>query len=163
VVRVRLEALENISGEPVGLTLSSISIDRIMQCIREEEGGEMVSAVKLAVRNESVAEITEEESRKEKTKNSGEQTGEHAEIKTVTTFAAEAFVKGEEKIVAKLDFKHIVTESTSAASNDAEEMRDIVRSLDVSSTVVLRAGQSRVIGATKNEGEAALLIVQADI
>lgn len=163
VIRVGLEALEKISDEPLGRTLSSIPIDRIMQCIREEEGGEVVSAVKLAVRNESVAEIVIEESGKEKTKNSGEQTGEHADIKTVTTFAAEAFVKGEEKIVVKLEFKHIVTKSTSSASSDAEEMRDIVRSFEVSSALVLRAGQPRVVGATKNEGEAAFLIVHADI
>ncbi|MHC4557028.1 MAG: hypothetical protein ACYTFW_06100 [Planctomycetota bacterium] len=163
VVRVGLEALEKISGEPVGRTLSSIPIDRIMQCIREEEGGEVVSIVKLAVGNESVAKMTIEESRKEKMKNSGEQAGEYADIKTVTMFVAEAFVKGEEKIVVKLDFKHIVTESTSAASNDAEEMRDIIRTFEVSSALVLQAGQPRVVGATKNEGEAAFLIVYADI
>ena len=62
VVAVGLEALEEIIGEPDIKSLNSIPLEKIMRSVREDEGGEMVSISKLAVRNESASEINTEES-----------------------------------------------------------------------------------------------------
>jgi hypothetical protein len=61
LVTVELEVLEEITGQLNIETLNSIPLDKIMQIIREDEGGEVSSIVKLAVANESAAEMNTEE------------------------------------------------------------------------------------------------------
>jgi hypothetical protein len=111
VVRVELEALEEITGEPDDQNLSSIALDKIMQCIRQEQGGEVVSAVKLAVGNNSVAEINTEKYEHEKRKNPDEGMGGQADIETNVSLRIEALVKAVDMIAVQFDFKQDSSET----------------------------------------------------
>lgn len=162
VVRVELEALEEIAGESDNQTLNSIPLGKILQCIREEEGGEVVSVVKLAVGNGSVAEITTEQNEQEKGKNPENGTGERADRETNVSFRVEALVNDINKIEVKFDFKQVVLENTLSAVSDAEEEQGMVTKFEVSSELVLRTGQSRIVGATKKD-VATFLILSVDI
>jgi hypothetical protein len=163
VVIIELEALEEIAGWSVDRTLNSIPLDKIEQFVREAERAEVISAVKLALGNDSLAEMTTEESGLEKVKNAEDETGEHADRETQVSFRLEATVKDMDTIVVKFDFQQVVSESTSSASSDATEEHDIVRKFEVASGLVLQTGQPKVAGAKRSEDEATFLILRADI
>ncbi|MGD8501482.1 MAG: hypothetical protein PVJ86_12590, partial [Phycisphaerales bacterium] len=132
VVVVELDALQETAGESDDQTLNTIPADKILQSIREGDGGEVVSAVKLAVGNDSLAEMTTEEGGREKVKNAGDETGMNSDRETHVSFLAEATVNDTDTIVVKFDFTQVVSESTSSASSDAGEEHDIVRKFEVS-------------------------------
>jgi hypothetical protein len=163
VVRVELEVLEEITGEPANQTLSSIPIDKIMQCIRQEQGGEVVSAVKLAVGNDSVAEMNTERHEHEKRKNTDEGMGEQANIETTVSLRIEALVKNVDMIMIQFDFKQIASETASSSEADAEEQHDTVKKFEVSSGLVLQTGKPKIVSAARNEHVAKFLIMHADI
>ena len=162
VVIVELEALEEITGESDTQTLNSISLDEILQCIREDEGGEEVSVVKLAVGSGIVAEMNTEENEEEKGTNPEEETGERENRETHVSFRVTPEIIDVDKIAVSFDFKQIVSESTLFSESDAEEQHDIVTKFEVSSELLLRPGQPRIVGATKKD-EATFLILCVDI
>ncbi|TKJ36974.1 MAG: hypothetical protein CEE38_08700 [Planctomycetes bacterium B3_Pla] len=127
-----------------------------------EGDAELVSVVKLALGNDSFAEMTAEQNAREKGKDREHESGEHVERETVISFQAEATVKNADKIAVKFSFKQIASESASSASSDAEE-EDSTETFEVSSTLVLVTGQPRVVGAKQAGDEATLLILRADI
>jgi hypothetical protein len=163
VVRVGPDALEEIAGESDVGILNSIRADEILRRVRQGEGAAVISAVKLAVGNDSVAEMTAEETAKEKVKNAGDQTGEHAVRETIVSFQAEALVITADKIAVEFSFKQILSESSSSGSSDAEAEEGTTRTLGLSSGLVLHAGQPTVAGAQRNEDEATFLILRADM
>jgi hypothetical protein len=162
VVIVELEALEEIAGELDTQALNSIPLDKIMQCIREDKGGEMVSAVKLTVGNKCVAEMNTEENEEEKRKHSEDEAGEHKNRETHISFRVTPWIIDVDKIAVSFDFKQIASESTLISEREAEEQQDRVTKFEVSSELVLRPGQPRIVGATKKD-EAIFLIMCVDI
>ena len=162
VVRVAIEALDEIAGGSEILNLGSISADEVLRYVGEE-GAEVVSAVKLAVGNDSVGEITTEENAREKEKNQEDATGEHVDREISISFQAEASVETPSKIAVKFTFKQIVAENASSASSDAEQEEEIVDTFEVSSRLALQAGRPYIAGAKKNEDVATFLILRADI
>jgi len=162
VVAVELEALEEITGGPGPVNLNSIPLDRIMGIIREDEGGEMVSIVKLAVRNESSAEINTEKSEVVKRKDSEDEAGVHKNSQINVSFRATPRIISVDKIAVSFDFKQIASESSLASEREAEEQEDRVIQFEVSSEVVLRPGQPRIVSATQKD-EAIFLIMDVDI
>ncbi len=137
VVIVELEALEEIAGESDTQTLNSIPLDKIMRCIREDEGGEMVSAVKLTVGNKSVAEMNTEENEEEKRKHSEDEAGERKNSETYISFRVTPCIIDVDKIAVSFDFKQIASESTLFSERKAEEQQDRVTKFEVSSELVL--------------------------
>ncbi len=162
VVIVELEVLEEITGQLDVKTLNSISLDKIMQSIREDEGGEIVSAVKLTVGNKCVAEMNTEENEEEKRKHSEDEAGEHKNRETHISFRVTPWIIDVDKIAVSFDFKQIASESTLVSEREAEEQQDRVTKFEVSSELVLRPGQPRIVGATKKD-EAIFLIMGVDI
>ena len=67
LVAVEFEVWEEIIDEPDIESLNSIPLEKIMQCVHEDEG-EVVSIVKLAVTNAHEGEMSREESVKEQRK-----------------------------------------------------------------------------------------------
>jgi len=161
VVAVGLEALEEITGEPDAQNLNSIPLDKIMRSIREDEGGEMVSIVKLAVANESTAEMNTEESEVVKIKHSENEVSEHQNTETHISFRVTPRIINVDKIAVSFDFKQIGSESI-FSEREAEEQQDRVTQFEVSSEVVLRPGQPRIVGATKKD-KTIFLIMGVDI
>jgi hypothetical protein len=163
VVIVEPEALEEIIGEPDIKTLNSIPLEKIMQSIIEDEGGEMVSAVKLSVRNGAVAEMNAEDTEEEKRKISEEEeTAEQENRERHVSFRATSHIIDMNKIVISFDFKQIFSESTLRSISETEEQGKMTKNFEVSSEVVLRPGQPRIVGATKKD-EVIFLIMGVDI
>ena len=162
VVIVELEALEEITDDLDTQNLNSIPLDKIMQIIREDEGGEMVSAVKLTVGNKCVAEMNTEENEEEKRKHSEDEAGEHKNRETHISFRVTPWIIDVDKIAVSFDFKQIASESTLISEREAEEQQDRVTKFELSSELVLRPGQPRIVGATKKD-EAIFLIMGVDI
>lgn len=162
LVRVELGALEEIAGADGERPLSSIPIEMILQCAREEPG-RVVSALKLDVGNGTAAEMSTEENEKEKVKNHENEKREHVDTETEVSFRAEALVQDMDRIVVQFGFKRIVTESSASGAIDAEEERELASSFEVASRLVLGTGQPRVAGASRRGGEIAFLILCASI
>ncbi|MCP4610165.1 MAG: hypothetical protein GY845_15760 [Planctomycetes bacterium] len=161
VVAVEFEELKEIIGEPDIKSLNSIPLGKIMQCVREDEG-EVISISKLAVRNESAAEINTEESELAKRKIYEDKASEHENREINISFRATPHIISVEKIAVSFDFKQLASENTLASEREAEEQEERLMQFEVSSEVVLRPGQPRIVGATKKD-EAIFLIMEVDI
>jgi hypothetical protein len=164
VVTVELETLEEITSELDTQNLNSIPLDKIMQSIRENEGGEMVSAFKLTVGNKSVAEINSEENEEKKRTHSEDEdeAAEHKNREIHISFRVTPWIIDVDKIAVSFDFKQIASESTLFSEREDEEQQARVTKFEVSSELVLRPGQPRIVGATKKD-EAIFLIMGVDI
>jgi hypothetical protein len=162
LVAVEFEALEEIIGESDNKTLSSIPLEKIMQCVHEDEGGEVNSIVKLAVRNESSGEMSREESVKEQRKVSDEGVSENEERESRVSFKVVPTIIDMNRIAVSFEFKHITSGRALSSVQEVEEQegKDIV--IEISSEVVLRPGRPRIVGATKKD-EAIFLIMCVDI
>ncbi len=162
VVRVAIEVLEDIAAGSDVLSLGSIPAGKILERVGGE-GAEVVSAVKLALGNESAAVMTMEEKSREKGKDHADETGEYADREISVSFQAEAQVMTAEKIAVEFSFKQIVAEKASSASGDGEQEEEVAETFEVSGRLALKTGQPRVAGAKKNEDVATFLILRADI
>ena len=161
VVAVEFEALEEIVGEPDIKSLHSIPLGKIMQCVREDEG-EVISISKLAVRNKSAGEISREESANENRKVSNDDVREQEGSESRVSFRAVPVIIDMDKIAVSFDLKQIASENILSSERVTEEQEDRVIQFEVSSEVVLRPGQPRVVAATKKD-EAIFLIMEVDI
>ena len=160
VVAVELEALEEITGESDIKSLHSIPLGKIMQCVREDEG-EVISISKLAARNESAAEINTEENEMVKIKHSENEVSENQNTETHISFRVTPLIINMDKIAVSFDFKQIGSESI-FSERESEEQQERVTQFEVSSEVVLRPGQPRIVGATRKH-KAIFLIIGVDI
>ena len=161
LVAVELEVWEEIIGEPDFESLNSMPLEKIMQCVHEVEG-EVVSIVRLAVANGSVAEMSTEENVEEKRKIPDEERGEHEERESHVSFRVIPTIIDMKRIAVSFDFKQIASEGFLSSESEAEEQEGIVTKFEVSSELVLRPGQPRIVGATKKD-EAVFLIIGVDI
>jgi hypothetical protein len=161
VVAVELEALEEILGEPDIKSLHSIPLEKVMQCVREDEG-EVISIVKLAVRNHSAGEISREESANEQSKVSNDDAREQEVRENRVSIRVVPVIIEAGKIAVNFDLKQIASENIFSSERGAEEQQEGLIQFEVSSEVVLRPGQPRIVGATQ-KGEAIFLIMGVDI
>jgi hypothetical protein len=159
---VEFEALEEIVDELDINSLSSIPVEKIMQCVREDEGGELVSIVQLAVRNMSSGEMSREERVKEQRKVSDEDVSEHEEGENHISFSVVPEIIDNHRIAVSFNFKQISNEGALTSTSDSEEQeeRDVV--IEVSSNVVLLPGQKKIVSVTKQD-EAFFLIMSVGI
>ena len=162
LVAVEFEVLEEIVDELDINTLSSIPLEKIMQCVCEDEGGELISIVQLAVRNMSSGQMSREERVKEQKKVSDEDVSEQEEGENHISFSVVPEIININRIAVSFNFKQIFSEGSLMSASDVEEQeeRDVV--VEISSEVVLRPGQKRIVSATKRDA-AFFLIMSVDI
>jgi hypothetical protein len=161
VVAVEFEALEEIIGEPDIKSLNSIPLGKIMQCVREDKG-EVITVCKLAVGNNAEGEISREESANENRKVSNDDVREEERRENRVSFRVEPVIIEAGKIAVSFDLKQIASENIVSSERAAEEQEDRLIQFEVSSEVVLRPGQPRVVGATRKD-EVIFLIMEVDI
>jgi hypothetical protein len=162
LVAVEFEALEEIVDELDINSPGSIPVEKIMQCVREDEGGELVAVVQLAVRNMSSGEMSREESVKEQRKVSDEGVSEHEEEENHISFRVVPEIIDNKRIAVSFNFKQISNGGALTSTSDSEEQeeRDVV--IEISSDVVLRPGQKKIVSVTKRD-EAFFLIMSVGI
>ena len=161
VVVIEPEVLEEIIGDSGNRNLNSISLERIMQIVSEEEG-EIVSSVKLSMKNNTNAEIETESNWQENRKNFPDEVTERESSEMLVSFRAMSHIIDVEKIVINFDFKEVFTESEIGSTDEVEEQGERLKNFEMSSTVVFRPGQPRIVGATIRD-EAMFVIMSADI
>ncbi|MHC4727070.1 MAG: hypothetical protein ACYS17_07525 [Planctomycetota bacterium] len=161
LVAVEYEVLEEMIGEPDIKNLNSIPLEKFIQCVREDEG-EVISIVKLAVRNESSGEVNREERVDEKRKVSDENVSENEKRENYVSFQVVPKIIDISKIGISFEFKQIVSEGALVSESDAEEEQERNIVIEISSEVVLRPGQPRIVSATKKD-EAIFLIIGVDM
>jgi hypothetical protein len=162
LVIVAPEALEEIADDLDTQNLIAIPLDKIMQIVREDEGGEVISIVKLAVANESAAEMNTEENAEVKRKISDGESGEHEERESHVSFRVIPKIIDMNRIAVSFDFKQFASVSALSSESEAEEQGGMVTKFELSSELVLRPGQPRIVGATKKD-KAIFLIMGVDI
>lgn len=161
VLVVESEALKEIIGDSDNRSLDSISLERIMQSVGEEEA-EIVSSVKLSMKNDTNAEIETESNEQENVKNFADEVTERESREIQVSFRATSHIIDVEKIEVSFDFKEIFSESNTGTTSEVEEQGERFMNFEMSSTVVLRTGQPKIVGATMKD-EAIFLIMDADI
>lgn len=160
-VAVDLEVLEEIIGKAGINSLNSIPLEKIKQCLREDEG-EIVSIARLAVRNGSSGEMSREDNSVTKRKISNEGVTEREQRESHVSFRAVPSIIDTTRIAVSFNFKQIVSEGGEFSKSEAEEQEEQNIVFEVSSEVVLRPGQPRIVGAARKD-KAMFLIMESDI
>ncbi|MFC1636792.1 hypothetical protein ACFL5Z_18350 [Planctomycetota bacterium] len=163
LVHVEREMLEEHLDESNILTLDSISLETIDECIHAEDGAEIISQMKLTVVNEVEAEMTIVENEKRKAKNSDEENNEQDQREAEVFVWLEPEILDGNKLAAQFTYKRSVAEEGFFAGEEAEEEEGIEHKFEISSGIVLQAGQACIVGANLNEGMAKLLIMKTDL
>jgi hypothetical protein len=162
MVVVEREALEEMIGDSDMMNLSSIPIEKIMHIVREEEGGEIFSSVKLSMKNDSHAEIEKEGFEEVNRKNAAEEKSEQESREIQISFEAMSHVIDIDKIEISFDFEQVESVKNLGSTMKVEEQEDRTMNFKMSSIVVLQPGRARIVGATMKD-EAMFLIMVADI
>ena len=163
LVHIDREMLEEQMDDSNVLTLDAISMEIIGRCIHSEEGAEIISQTKLTVVNGREAEMTVIEKEGRKVKNGKEEIGEHNQREAEVSVWIEAKIVEGNTLAAEFAYKRSVGEEGFFMSEEAEEEEGHEQKFEVSSGVVLHAGQACIAGANLNEGIAKLLIMKADL
>ena len=162
LVAVEFEALEEIIDEFDINNLGSIPPEKIMQCVCEDEGGELISVVQVAVKNMYSGQMSREERVKEQRKVSDEGVSEQEGGKNNISFSVVPEIININRIAVSFDFKQISSEGALTSASDVEEQGEQEVVIEISNNVVLRPGQKRIVSATKRD-EAFFLIMSVDI
>jgi hypothetical protein len=163
LVYIESETLEELMDESNVPTLNSIPLEKIGRLINSEDGAEIVSQTKLTVINGYEAEMTVIENEKRKAKNPGEGNGEQAESEAEIFVRIEAEIHDENRLVAYFAYRRSVAEEAYSMANNEEEEESVEQEFELSSSIVLHAGQAGIAGANLNKDMAALLIMKAEL
>ncbi len=163
VVRVELDALREVMGDGAHRSLLSVPPNKVWQCIRDEHAGELVAGSQLLVANGQAGELNSESGERHKQK--ARETGEFDSREIQVSLETKAEIISVERIALEINFKFKQTtvEEAAAADSQAEEEHAEESRLEVTSALVLPAGQARIISAKSNGHIATFLIVTADI
>jgi len=163
LVHVEREILEELMDESNVVTLDSIPLERIGQSILAEDGAAIVSQTKLTVIDEHEAEMTVTENERRKTKNADEAMGEKSQREAEVFVLIEPEIHDGKTLIAEFTYKRSVVEEGFHTGEEMEEEEGIEQKFEISSGVVLHAGQACIAGANLNGDMATLLIVKADL
>ena len=163
LVRIEREMLEELVGESNVLTLEAISLEKIGQCIRDEDGAEIVSQTKLMVLDGHEGQMTVVENNRRKAKKADEGKGEQAQREMEIFVRIKAKILDRNTLAAEFAYKRSVAEEGFYTGDDAEEEEGGEQKFEVSSGIVLQVGQACIAGANLTEDMATLLIMKADL
>lgn len=163
LVYIESETLEELMDESSVPTLDSIPLEKIGRLINSEDGAEIVSQTKLTVINGYEAEMTVVENEKRKAKNPDEGNGVQAESEAEIFVRIEAEIHDENRLVAYFAYRRSVVEEAYSMGENEEEEESVEQEFELSSSIVLHAGQAGIAGANLNKDMAALLFMKAEL
>ena len=165
VVEVKLDALYKSGISPVGQRPNSVSMEKILQCLRDKDKAKVAAGAKVAVRNYEEGQMRS--TRKvyiEQGVSKGKKSDDVAVVKkfvpyeTCTSFVACANVSPDSSIRLEFMFNQETPEVVSENDRPPNFMTRNWRSI-----VSLEAGKPSIAGATQNDETAVFLIIVADI
>jgi len=162
LVRIERETLQEHMDDSDVPVLDAISLEIIGRCMQEEGGAEIISQTKLTAVSGIEAEMAVVEHEKRKAKNE-EETGEQAQREAEVSVWLEAEILEGNKLAARFTYKRNMSEEGFFSGDEAEEEESIEQKFEISSGIVLQAGQACIAGANLDEGIAKLLIIKADL
>lgn len=163
LVHIERETLDELVDESSILTLDSISLEKIGQCIHTKEGAEIISQTKLSVINGHEAEMTVVENEKRKAKNADEENNEQDQREAEVFVGLKPEILDENTLAVRFTYKRRIVKEAFYASEEAVEEEGVEQKFEIASAIVLQDGQACIVGANLNEGIAKLLIMKADL
>jgi len=168
VVEVKLDALYKAGVGPVGQRPNSVSMEKILQCLRDENKAKVTAGAKVAVKNSQDGGMRSSENRyiereaMRREKDVNQPVPIPAKIfdsyEISTQFSALAYVGPEKDITVEFTFDQSTVDA--ASKSDRPPMR-INRQWK--SEVCLEAGKPGIAGATQDGQTVVFLIIAADI
>ena len=167
VAEVKLESLYKLEASPIGQKPDSVSIENILQCLKDPDSGKVTAGTKVAVgqNGNGVMSVTERKNIKrpvpasESVRPGRRLRGPYDTYEVSKQFAATASVREDGKIRVSFEFSQNTLAQCVSDSNAPPNT--ISRRWE--NWVWLEAGKPSIVGATQNEDRAAFLILTADI
>ena len=168
VVEVKLSMLYELGVSPIGQTPNSVSIEDILQCLRDTANAKVTAGAKVAViqnqegRTQATETVYVERQtttgvRRENRAPTASKTFQSYDVSKI--FTVRPMVIPDGKIVLTFDFSQ---NTLGSRLSQSEAPPDLIRQ-SWSGTISLNAGKPSLVGATQNEETAAFLIICADI
>ena len=164
LVHVEHETLERLMEESNTQTLDSIPLEKLGQCVRDKDGAQIVSQTRLSVVSllGYPAEMNVVENAHRKAKTSEDGNAQRADRETKVSVKVEIERCDGNKLAARFVYDRSVSLEEYVMGEEAEEEEGIEQKFNISSGIVLQAGQMRIAGANLNEDMASVLIMKAD-
>ena len=166
VVEVKLDALYKSGVSPVGQRPNSVSMEKILQCLRDKDKAKVTAGAKVAVRNNEAGQMGS--TRKiyvEQSVSKGEKSGDVVVAKRFvpyesrTSFEACAGISSDSSIRLEFVFNQEAMEIASEKKDRPPNFID----RDWQSIVTLEVGKPSIVGATQNDETVVFLIICANI
>ncbi|MHC4618442.1 MAG: hypothetical protein ACYTEQ_11900 [Planctomycetota bacterium] len=167
IVEVNLEALYEAGVSPIGRKPESVSIESILQCLKDKARGRVTAGAKVAVGHNQRGEMNVEEQRNIKRevpavgegRPPGRRRAPYATYSLSKQFSAGASVGEDGKIRVNFEFRQDTLGTPVSDSNTPPN--PISRRWE--NRVWLEAGRPSIVGATQNEETVVFLILCAHI
>ena len=165
VVEVELDALYDAGVGLVGQKPNSVSMEKILRCLRDKDKAKVTAGAKVAARNNEKGQMSSRRKiHHEKSVSKSKESGDVAVLKTFVPYSISIEfvvlpkVSPDSKI--KLEFAFEQERIEVASENDRPP--DFI-GRDWTAIVSLEAGKPSIVGAIQNEETAVFLVICADI
>jgi hypothetical protein len=163
LVHVERKTLAELTGGSKAPTLDSISLEKLGRYLHDEDGAEIISQTKLTILDGREAEMAVTENHRHKAKNADEGNTEQSRREVEVSVKIKAKIREGNALFADFAYKRSVAEESFNTGEKAEEEGGGEQKFEVSSGIILTAGQACIAGGNMDEDTAALLIVKADL
>jgi hypothetical protein len=163
LVHIEQDTLERLMEESKTQTLDSIPLEKIGECIRAKDGAQIVSQTRLAVVSGYEAKMTLIETDHREAKTRDQQNVEQAHRETEVSIMIKVEHRDGNKLAARFVYDRSVSSEEYVMGEEAEEEEAIEQKFDLSSGILLQAGQMHIAGASLNQDRAAVLLIKADL
>ncbi len=169
VVEADLEALYDSGVSPIGQKPNSVSIKHILNCLGDEDNGQVIAGAKIAVRNKETGEMRQRLIRSRQQARPAARTSPttarrrprqpSSEFATDITFHTRVYINTEDKIRTEYSFNQQGFITTTTEPNEPADRM----SRDWNGVITLEAGKPAIAGSVQDENSAVFLILCADI
>ena len=163
LVQLHRETLEKLTDGSKVPTLDTISIEKLGRFLRAEDGAVIVSQTKLTILDRHESQMTVVENERHKAKNADEGNSEQSRRETEVFVKIRAEIRDANTLSAEFGYKRSVGEELFNTGQKTEEEDGGEQKFDISSGIVLHAGQACIAGANLDGDVATLLIMKAEI
>lgn len=163
LVQFDRERLEQLMAESKTLTLESIPMAKIGQCVRDKDGADIISQTRLTVVSGYEAEMNTVENSNHQAKNPDKPTDEQVQREIEVSINIKVDRREGNRLAARLAYKRNVVEKSRHQQAKAEEEEEVEQRFDVSTGIVLRAGKMQLAGIQMNDDLATLLLMKAEL
>lgn len=165
VVAVDLDALKEAGVSVVGQAPESLSVLKILWCLRDEEMGAVVSGAKVCVRNGNEGEVQESETvyvkREIKSKDGRSTSTRYNSYEAGKSFNVHAYLKSDETI--RVEYNYSETGFDIDDDEKDETGPPATFKFQLKGTLTVQSGKPLVAGAVQDDDSVKFLVVCATV